>query len=72
MQFTVDYSAGTWVFTVTGGDDEPEYLEEFEVNTLQDAQAAVLDLLEELVEADEADDIEDDDPLEGFFDDIDE
>lgn len=72
MQFQVEYSAGTWVFTVAGGDNEPEYLEEFEVNSLQDAQAAALDLLEELLEADEVDDIDENDPLEGFFDDTNE
>jgi hypothetical protein len=71
MQFTVEYDDGTWLFTVTSGDDEPEYLEEFEITNYADAKAAAADLIKEIAEAAEADD-EDDDPFEDFLDELDE
>lgn len=74
MQFQVEYDDGVWVFTVASDDDEPDYLEEFEITNLADAMAAAKDLLQEIQEAAEAEDEEDDeaDPLEGFLNDLEE
>ncbi len=74
MQFTVEYDDGVWVFTVSSDDDEPDYLEEFEITNIGDAAAADKDLIEEIMEAAEAEDEEDDeaDPLEGFLDELEE
>jgi hypothetical protein len=70
MQFTVEYADGTWLFTVASGDDEPDYLEEFEISNIADARAAALDLIEEIMEAAEADD-DSEDPFEEFVDELD-
>ena len=74
MQFTVQYDDGVWLFTVASDDDEPEYLEEFEITNLDDAMAAAQDLIEEIRDAAEAEDEEDDeaDPLEGFLSELEE
>jgi hypothetical protein len=74
MQFTVEYDDGVWIFTVTSDDDEPDYLEEFEITNLADAVAAAKELIEEIKEAEEAEDEEDEDadPLEGFLDELEE
>jgi len=74
MQFQVEYDDGVWIFTVASDDDEPEYLEEFEITNLDDAMAAARDLIEEIRDAAEAEDEEDDeaDPLEGFLNDLEE
>jgi ferric-dicitrate binding protein FerR (iron transport regulator) len=74
MQFTVEYNAGVWIFTVTSDDDEPDYLEEFEITNQADAAATAYELIEELKEAAEAGDEEDEDadPLEGFLDELEE
>lgn len=74
MQFTVEYDDGVWIFTVASDDDEPDYLEEFEITNLSDAMAAARDLIEEIREAAEARDEEDDeaDPLEGFLNELEE
>lgn len=74
MQFTVEYDDGTWIFTVASDDDEPDYLEEFEIANIGDAMAAAKDLIQEIQEAAEAEDEEDDeaDPLEGFLNDLEE
>lgn len=73
MQFTVEYDDGVWIFTVSSDDDEPDYLEEFEITNLNDAAAAAKELITEIMEAAEAEDEEDDDadPLEGFLDELD-
>lgn len=71
MQFTVEYDDGVWVFTVTSDDDEPEYLEEFEITNYSDAKAAAADLLKEIAEANDPDE-GDDDPFEDFLDELDE
>ena len=74
MQFTVQYDYGFCIFTVASDDDEPDYLEEFEITNLADAVAAAQELIEEIKEAEEAEDEEDDeaDPLEGFLDELEE
>jgi len=74
MQFTVQYDDGVWIFTIASDDDEPDYLEEFEITNLADAVAAAQELIEEIKEAEEAEDEEDDeaDPLEGFLDELEE
>jgi hypothetical protein len=74
MQFTVEYDDGVWIFTVASDDDEPDYLEEFEITNIGDAAAAAKDLIVEIMEAAEAEDEEDDeaDPLEGFLNDLEE
>ena len=74
MQFTVEYDDGVWVFTVSSDDDEPDYLEEFEIANVGDAVAAAKELIEEIRDAAEAEDEEDDDadPLEGFLDELEE
>ena len=74
MQFTVQYDDGVWLFTVASDDDEPEYLEEFEITNVDDAMAAAQDLIEEIRDAAEAEDEEDDeaDPLEGFLSELEE
>jgi hypothetical protein len=70
----VQYDDGVWIFTVASDDDEPDYLEEFEITNLADAKAAAKDLIEEIMEAAEAEDEEDEeaDPLEGFLDELEE
>ena len=74
MQFTVEYDDGVWVFTVSSDDDEPEYLEEFEITNLGDAIAAAGELIEEIKEAAEAEDEEDggDVAFEDFLSELDE
>jgi hypothetical protein len=74
MQFTVQYDDGVFVFTVASDDDEPDYLEEFEIAHIEDAKAAAKDLIVEIMESAEAEDEEDDeaDPLEGFLDELEE
>jgi hypothetical protein len=74
MQFTVEYDDGVWIFTVTSDDDEPEYLEEFEITNLGDAIAAAGELIEEIKEAAEAEDEEDegDVAFEDFLSELDE
>ncbi len=71
MQFTVEYDDGVWIFTVASDDDEPDYLEEFEIANVGDAVAAAKELIEEIRDAAEAEDEEDEeaDPLEGFYSD---
>lgn len=71
MQFTVEYADGVWIFTVSSAEDEPEYLEEFEITNYADAKAAAADLIKEIAEAAEADD-SDDDPFEDFLDELEE
>lgn len=74
MQFTVEYSDGAWIFTVASDENEPDYLEEFEITNISDAIAAAKDLIEEIMEAAEAEDDEDDeeDPLQEFLDELEE
>lgn len=73
MQFTVQYDDGVWLFTIASDDDEPDHIEEFEINNLPDAIVAARELIEEIMDAAEAKDAEDDeaDPLEGFLDELD-
>jgi hypothetical protein len=74
MQFTVEYDDGVWLFTVTSGDGDDDYLEEFEITNLEDAAAAAADLTKEIMEIAEGEDEldEDADPLEGFLEELDE
>jgi hypothetical protein len=74
MQFTVEYEDGAWLFTVTDGGDDLEYMEEFEITNYADAKAAAADLIKEIAEAAEADDDDDDedDAFEDFLDELDE
>lgn len=74
MQFTVEYEDGAWLFTVTDGGDDLEYMEEFEITNYADAKAAAADLIKEIAEAAEADDDDDDDDdaFEDFLDELDE
>lgn len=73
MQFTVEYDDGVWLFTVTSGDSDDDYLEEFEIMNVEDAAAAAADLVKEIMEiAEGEDDLDEDaDPLEGFVNDLD-
>jgi hypothetical protein len=73
MQFTVEYDDGVWLFTVTSGDSDDDYLEEFEITNVEDAAAAAADLVKEIMEiAEGEDDLDEDaDPLEGFVKDLD-
>ena len=73
MQFTVEYDDGVWLFTVTSGDSDDDYLEEFEIMNKEDAAAAAADLVKEIMEiAEGEDDLDEDaDPLEGFVKDLD-
>ena len=73
MQFTVEYDDGVWLFTVTSGDSDDDYLEEFEITNVEDAAAAAADLVKEIMEiAEGEDDLDEDvDPLEGFVNDLD-
>ena len=50
MQFSVVYSDGTWVFKVSSLDDEPDYLEEFEITNLKEAQGIADELVAEIME----------------------
>jgi hypothetical protein len=50
MQFTVIYEDGVWSFRVESVDDEPEHLEEFEINDLDEAKTVVAELIEEIQE----------------------
>ena len=61
MQFTVAYEDGIWSFTVVSVEDESEYREEFDIDNLEDAQAAAQDLIEEIKAFTE------DDELDGLF-----
>ena len=74
MQFTVEYDDGVWLFTVTSGDNDNDYLEEFEITNIEDAAAAAADLVKEIMEIAEGEDDldEEDDPLEGFLDELEE
>jgi len=73
MQFTVEYDDGVWLFTVTSGDSDDDYLEEFEITNVEDAAVAAADLVKEIMEiAEGEDDLDEDaDPLEGFVKDLD-
>lgn len=59
MQFSVVYSDGTWVFKVSSLEDEPDYLEEFEITKLEEAQSIAEELVAEIMEM--TDDLFDDD-----------
>lgn len=74
MQFTVEYDDGVWLFTVTSGDNDDNYLEEFEITNLEDAANAAADLVREIMEiAEGEDDLDEEaDPLEGFLDELEE
>jgi len=50
MQFTVTYADGVWAFRVNSVDDEPEYLEEFEIEDESEAKLVVAELIEEIQE----------------------
>lgn len=50
MQFTVIYEDGMWSFRVESTGEEDEYLEEFEIDDLAEAKAAVQELVEEIQE----------------------
>ncbi len=50
MQFSVVYSDGTWVFKVSSLEDEPDYLEEFEITNLKEAQGIADELVAEIME----------------------
>ena len=71
MQFSVQYEDGVWYFSASSGENEDEYLEEFEITNLADAKAAAADLLKELQDAAEADDEEDEDDFDDFVDKLD-
>lgn len=58
MQFTVVYSDGVWSFKVSSLEDEPDYLEEFEITKLEEAQNIADELIAEIMEM--TDDIFDD------------
>jgi len=74
MQFTVEYDDGVWLFTVTSGDNDDNYLEEFEITNIEDAANAAADLVREIMEiAEGEDDLDEEaDPLEGFLDELEE
>ena len=71
MQFSVQYEDGVWYFSASSGENEDEYLEEFEITNLADAKSAAADLLNELQDAAEADDEEDEDDFDDFVDKLD-
>jgi hypothetical protein len=71
MQFSVQYEDGVWYFSASSGENEDEYLEEFEITNLADAKSAAADLLKELQDAAEADDEEDEDDFDDFVDKLD-
>lgn len=48
MQFTVIYEDGVFSFRVESVDDEPEYLEEFEINDLEEAKTVAAEVIEEI------------------------
>jgi len=50
MQFTVTYADGVWAFRVNSVDDEPEFLEEFEIDDESEAKLVVAELIEEIQE----------------------
>jgi len=58
MQFTVTYADGVWAFRVNSVDDEPEYLEEFEIDDESEAKAVVEELIEEIREYVESEQID--------------
>jgi hypothetical protein len=74
MQFSVQYEDGVWYFSASSGENEDDYLEEFEITNLADAKAAAADLITELQVAAEADEDDDDDgadPFDKFLDELD-
>ena len=50
MQFTVTYSDGAWAFKVSSLEDEPDYLEEFEITKLEEAQSIADERVAEIME----------------------
>lgn len=60
MKVTVEYSGGTWEFSVEGSGG---YVDNFEVITLEDAVVAAAGLMKEISQADE----DDDDPFDDLF-----
>jgi hypothetical protein len=74
MQFSVQYEDGVWYFSASSGENEDDYLEEFEINNLADAKAAAADLILELRAVAEADEDEEDDdggPFDKFLNELD-
>lgn len=74
MQFSVQYDDGVWYFEVSSGENEDDYLEEFEITNLADAKAAAADLINELravAEADEDEEDGDNTPFSKFIDELD-
>lgn len=59
MQFTVTYADGVWAFKVNSVDDEPEYLEEFEIDDEAEAKLVVAELIEEIQELTDDADLDD-------------
>lgn len=59
MQFTVTYADGVWAFRVNSVDDEPEFLEEFEIDDESEAKLVVAELIEEIQELTDDADIDD-------------